>query len=262
MNILDITILAVVQGVTEFLPVSSSGHLVVARLLAGIPDVDGTAVDAFLHLGTLTAVLIYFRSVWLGIFRGLFVRDGEGNDKRALFGKLILATIPAGLIGYVGEEFVNNTFRSAHAVAYGLIVTGCVLLLGEYIGRRSQNKERASTIDAFTIGLAQVFALLPGVSRSGTTIAAGKILGLSSEQAINFSFLMSAPIIAGAGLGTLGSVLTQTSTPYSTFAIGFGIAFVCGLGAIRFLKYGVRRFSFIPFALYAFILSACLFIWL
>lgn len=255
MEIVDVAILGVIQGVTEFLPVSSSGHLVLGRLLFGIPDLEGTATDAFLHLGTLLAVLMYYWRVWWGILRGLFVRDAEGNDKRQLLGKLVLATIPAGVVGYFLADMVDQAFRGPKTVAGGFIITGVVFLAAEAVSRRRVRLPRAGWVEAVVIGLSQVLALIPGVSRSGTTIAAGQGQGLSRSQAAHFSFLMSVPIIAGAGLGTLPALLSSHAHSPAALLLGFLVSFLAGLAAIHALVRLTRRISFIPFALYLFVVA-------
>src|SRR3989344_1045571 len=133
----EVLILAVVQGLTEFLPVSSSGHLVIARVLLGITDIEGNAFDAFLHLGTLLAVLVYYWRVWRGLLRGLVVSDTEGRDKRDLAAKLAVATVPAAVAGYLAQDAVGTLLRSPQIVAGGLIVTGGALLVADVMAKRT-----------------------------------------------------------------------------------------------------------------------------
>ncbi|MBI1833995.1 MAG: undecaprenyl-diphosphate phosphatase [Candidatus Andersenbacteria bacterium] len=257
MELIHIIVLGLVQGITEFLPVSSDGHLIAARLFFNIPDTNGLAVDGFLHLGTLLAALVYYRRVWVGIGRGLFVHDSEGNDKRQLLGKLLIASIPAAIIGYLAEDLVANDLRSVQVTAAGLVVTAAILLASDFLIRR-QERPRATTLDAFLIGLAQVAALLPGVSRSGTTIAAGRARGLSRSQAVHFSFLMSVPIIAGASIWTMGHLLTAHLLSPEILTAGLITSFVAGLAAIHFLVRMVEKISFVPFAIYLFVLASAL----
>ena len=247
---IDIIVLGLVQGVTEFLPVSSSGHLVLARVVFKVPDAAGTATDAFLHLGTLLAVLTYYRGVWWGILRGLFVRDSEGADKRQLFGKLIVATIPAGVVGFFFADTIDRLFRSPTIVAVGFGITAGVFLLAEAIHRRKTPMLRMGWNHAIITGIAQIVALVPGVSRSGMTIAAGQAQGLSRSQAAHFSFLMSAPIIAGAGLGTLPALLASQVHQGNILFVGFIVSFLSGLVAISLLLHLTQKISFVPFAIY------------
>lgn len=243
-------LLGLIQGLTEFLPISSSGHLVAARLFFNLSDAHGTAFDAFLHLGTLLAVLTYYRHVWWGIARGLLVGDGEGRDMRELAAKLAIATVPAAIVGYALQDVVGQIFRTADAVAAGLMVTAVVLVGSDFWGRRPTGHKRATYSDATYIGLAQVFALIPGISRSGMTIAGGRWRGLSRQQAAHFSFLLSAPIIAGAGLSSLQQLLTADSFPVAELVVGFIVSFLAGLLAIHVLLRIVERISFVPFAVY------------
>jgi undecaprenyl-diphosphatase len=271
MELFEIIALSIIQGLTEFLPVSSSGHLVAVRVLFGISDVEGGALDAFLHMGTLLAVLVYFWSVWWGILRGIVIGDTEGRDKRELAIKLIVASVPAGVVGYFFADNIDVLFRSSMTVAFGLILTALLLILVEVKSKRvcfeTKGKildedgasRRASFIDALLVGVAQVLALLPGVSRSGITIAAGRGLGLSRKQAIKFSFLMSAPIIAGAGATGLKSLVSSGSFNLSYLLIGFIVSFVCGLGAIFLLLKLIERITFWPFIIYLIGLAGLLF---
>lgn len=256
MEITDVALLGLVQGVTEFLPVSSSGHLVLARLLFGISDTAGTATDAFLHLGTLLAVLMYYWRVWWGIGRGLFVRDMEGIDKRELFGKIIVATIPGAIAGFFLKDAMDQLFRGPTTLVAGFVITGIAFLLSEAVSRWQVARSRAGWKEATLIGVAQAFALLPGVSRSGMTIAAGQAQGLSRSQAAHFSFLMSVPIIAGAGAGTLPALLSSHAHSSAALFVGFLTSLIAGLLAIHLLVHLTRRISFIPFAVYLFGLAA------
>jgi len=266
MEIIDVMVLAVVQGLTEFIPVSSSGHLLVARWLFGISDIDGTAFDAFLHLGTLAAVLLYYWRVWAGIARSVIRNDAEGQDKRELLAKLAVATVPAAVIGYFFQDEVSEALRAPAVLIGTLLFTAAVLWWFDGGRLRRQRDEsftaggggrvdRATFRDATYIGLAQVLALLPGVSRSGMTIAAGRGRGLSRRQAATFSFLLSAPIIAGAGLASLPSLLSSHGFTAGQLVIGFGLSFISGLLAIAGLLKLVERISFTPFVVYLVLLA-------
>lgn len=256
MGLGEVVVLGLTQGLTEFLPVSSSGHLLAVRLLFGISDMDGTAFDAFLHLGTLCAVLLFFWRVWWGILRGLVVRDDEGRDKKALLLKLVVATVPGAAVGFLFKDVIESVFRTPFFLAMALLVTALALWLADVLTKRVKEFDRADLKDAWYIGLAQVLALVPGVSRSGMTIAAGRWRGLSRKQATKFSFLMSAPIIAGAGLASVGSLLEAGDFPLSQLVAGFVMAFVSGLAAIYLLLKVVERISFLPFVVYLVLLAA------
>jgi undecaprenyl-diphosphatase len=250
MEISNVIFLAVVQGLTEFFPISSSGHLVAARLLFNISDNNGIIFDAFLHLGTLTAILIFYWRVWWGITLSMVNNDQESKDKRELFGKIAIATIPAAFVGYFFEEMFSGMVRSAQPLALSFLATGAFLWLADQIASRVTSLNRATTKDAVLIGLAQVFALIPGISRSGITIAAGRARGLSRQQAVNFSFLIAAPIIAGAGLSSLPKLFTPETFPANQLFLAYIISLVTGLIAISILFKIIERLSFTPFVIY------------
>jgi len=261
MNLVQVVVLALTQGLTEFIPISSSGHLVVVRWLLKIPDVQGAAFDSFLHLGTLVAVLVYYGQVWWGIVRGLLVGDESGLKERQLAARLAVATVPAAVVGYMLQGGAAEVWRTPLIVAAGLLVTAGALVLGDYLARSSPPRERAGFKDATLIGLAQVLALVPGVSRSGVTIAAGRWRGLSRRQAVNFSFLLSAPIIAGVGFNGLGQLLGSGGLAWSHLLVGFVVSLVSGMIAIHILLRVIEKVSLLPFAVYLVVLSAVVF-WL
>lgn len=255
MSFADAAILGLVQGVTEFIPVSSSGHLLAARLFFDISDVDGTAFDAFLHLGTLAAVLLYYWRVWWGILRSFVLNDEESRDKRELAAKLALATVPAAIAGYLFQAGLADRLRTPAFLAVGLLITAAVLWLFDYLAKKKETIERASFVDAIVIGLAQVIALLPGVSRSGVTMGAARGRGMSRAQAASFSFLLSAPIIAGAGLASVGDLIAGATFASGELLVGFGVALVSGLLAIYGLLKWVEKMSFTPFVIYLILLA-------
>lgn len=258
MQLWEIIVLSLVQGMTEFLPVSSSGHLLAARYFLGISDVGGTTLDAFLHLGTLVAVLLYYWRVWWGITMAVFSTSDEGRDKRELMAKLAVATVPAAVVGYLFQDLVETHFRSLYWLAGSLLFTAVVLWVFDRSVTQPHSINRADFRDAAYIGLMQVLALIPGVSRSGMTIAAGRWRGLSRKQAATFSFLLSAPIIAGAGLSSLTSLLAGTALPGRYLLVGFIVSFLSGWLAITLLLRFIERISFKPFSLYLIGLSLLL----
>lgn len=260
MSLTDIVILALTQGSTEFLPISSSGHLAIVRLLFGIPDTDGTTFDAFLHLGTLAALLVYYWRVWRGMFRSVFVQDTEGQDKQQLFAKLAVATVPGAIAGYFWQNSIDAFLRSPLMLAGGLVITALTLLLADTVAKSTRSIYRADFKDAVYIGLAQAVALVPSISRSGMTIAAGRWRGLSRQQATHFSFLMSAPIIAGAGLASLGQLLLNNNFTALEIVIGFGISFLAGLASVHTFIKLMEKVSLLPFVIYLFAVAALLLI--
>lgn len=249
MNIIQAIILGLVQGLTEFIPVSSSGHLIVARHLLGVIKI-GLAFDVALHMGTLGALVIYFRQDIPQFARSLFVKD----EKTRIAWLLIAATVPAAIIGYFLEDAAESQFRSVRLVAVTMLLFGVIMLLVEkYYTRRSRHSsfENVSTRQALTMGFAQALALVPGVSRSGSTITAGLFAGLDRVSATRFSFLLGIPITAGAVVKVLSedAALRQIQDERTIFLAGIVTALLSGLFAIRFLlgylgKHGLSVFAY------------------
>lgn len=259
MQLVDVIILAITQGLTEFLPVSSSGHLVLARQLFGISDELGTAVDAFLHLGTLVAVLWYYRHIWARLLRACVTAPTvDTQPSRQLAGRLVVATIPAALIGYWGEAYFASTGRSTQLLVLGFLITAAVILI-DVIMPKIVSAKRVTIGDAVVIGMAQVLALLPSISRSGLTIAAARWRGIDRVQAVEFSFLLSAPIIAAAGLVGLSQVVANGALPVGQMVVGFVVSLVSGLVAISSLVKLMQRASLLPFVIYLVVIA--LLIW-
>ena len=260
LELLEAVLLGVVQGLTEFLPVSSSGHLLLGQYFLGLSqDRFGLPFDVALHLGTLVAVVSFF---WRDLLRmaEAFVRslspggrDLADPDQRLAY--LILAsTIPAVLIGFFLESFFENTVRSPWVVVFNLVLVGALFIVGEAVGSKTRRADKLSLVEAVGIGLAQAAALVPGVSRSGATITLGLFLGLRREEAARFSFLMGVPIIAGAGSLQLTEVVSQGMAPSQAamFAAGFASSAVVGNLAIRFFLRYVVHHSLRAFAYYRF----------
>ncbi len=252
-------ILGILQGTTEFLPVSSSGHLVIVPHLLGWAS-PGLAVDTLLHLGTLAAILIYFRDdLWRLVRASLrAVRYRHLNDAEARLALyLILGTVPAALLGLIFEDAVEQLFGMPRAAAAFLLGTATLLLLSEALGRRTRSLEAMRWWEAGLIGLSQALAMAPGLSRSGATIAAGLLLGYRREDAARFSFLLAIPIIGGSGLYQLLKLMRYgpTAAPPGSIVVGFAAAAVTGYIAIAALLAVVRRWSLLPFALYCALLG-------
>lgn len=247
-------VLGAVQGVTEFLPVSSSGHLVLVRAAFGWPD-EGSAFDAVLHLGTLVAVLVFFRSTFRELLHGRAPR---------LLRALVLSTLPAAAVGLLGRSFLAFEFRTLAAIGLGFFGTALILRLADrHVAVRPLPDSARAAADlspaaVLLIGLAQAVALAPGVSRAGLTIAAGLLLGLSRERAVEFSFLLAAPVLAGAGLAALWSVGAAAGSITIPLGVGFLAAAVTGVAAIRFLLRTMRRRTLTPYALYLAVLAVVL----
>lgn len=203
MEILQSIVLAIVQGLTEFLPISSSGHLVVLPWIFKWKD-PGLSFDVALHFGTLLAVLLYFRKDIIDIFRALlrFKQTGSSTNQysKNFFWILLAATVPGALAGFLLEPYAEELFRHPLLVAGNLILLGLVLYIADYYAQKNKEKFQINWKRGILIGLAQGLAILPGVSRSGATITAGLFLGLDRVSSARFSFLLSAPIIFGASI--------------------------------------------------------------
>jgi undecaprenyl-diphosphatase len=264
LEFLEAILLGVVQGLTEFLPVSSSGHLLLGQYFLGLDqDRFGLPFDVALHLGTLVAVVSFF---WRNLLRmaGAFVRSlspGGRNladpDQRLAY--LILAsTIPAALIGFLFENFFETAVRSPWVVVFNLVLVGILFIVGEAVGSKTRLADKLRFSEAVGIGLAQAAALVPGVSRSGATITLGIFLGLRREEAARFSFLMSVPIIASAGSLQLADVASEGMDAQGVlmFGSGFVSSAVVGYLAIKFFLRFVTHHSLRAFAYYRFTLAA------
>ncbi|HHV75832.1 MAG TPA: undecaprenyl-diphosphatase UppP [Syntrophothermus lipocalidus] len=236
MNYLDAVILGIVQGLTEFLPVSSSGHLVIFQKLLGFQQ-PGVTFEVMLHLGTLVAVIAAFWSDVWGIIKKPMSR---------IVYLIILGTIPAGLIGVFLKPLFEQAFESLTVVGVGLIITGFLLVLGEKLGTRAwwgKEVEQTSVGDALFIGLLQGLAITPGISRSGSTISAGLLRGLDREFAARFSFLLSIPAILGAGILEGKDILDSGIAGHSLapYIVGTVTAAVSSYIAIRIVMGLVKR---------------------
>ena len=254
-----------VQGLTEFLPISSSGHLILVPYLLGWTDpfINSLAFSVMLHMGTLAALLAYFWRDWARLVpAGLAaVRDRSfrGDADRRLAWLLAATLPPAIVLGVLLSDFFEEKVRQPMLVAAMLVVGAAILWLADRLGRRTDGIERLGFSGAIGIGCAQALALIPGISRSGISISAGLGLGLTREAATRFSFLMATPVIAGAGLFELRKLLAgQVTSDVSTAAIvvGFAAAIVSGLAAIHVLLGFVRNHSMTVFVAYRLALAA------
>lgn len=235
MSILVAIILGLVQGATEFIPVSSSGHLIIARQILGQNVAGGLAFDAVLQLATSFAVLVYFRKDVLNIIKNTFdillSNVVEQREKTLIYG-IILGTIPAVIFGLLLESKMDTVFRSTHLVAVTLIL-GSILF---YFAQKYAGQEELTVTKAVKIGFFQCLALIPGVSRSGATISGGLFSGLTKESAVRFSFLLSLPILFGTGFKKLFEVREMLGTEFGlSLLVGCIVAFITGLLAINFL---------------------------
>ncbi|MDH3193911.1 MAG: undecaprenyl-diphosphate phosphatase [Acidimicrobiia bacterium] len=245
---LEAMLWGLVQGLTEFLPISSSGHLVLVPAFLGVEPPD-LATSALLHLGTLVAVLAYYRRDLVKLLH--FRRDDQA---RRVLSLLVVGTVPAA-VGIVLTDQLSSFQESTAAVAVALLVTGVVLVISGFIARRTRILEDANLSDALLVGVAQATALLPGISRSGMTITAGLGRGLSGVEAARFSFLLAVPAIAGGGLIETVGMLNNGGIPSEVW-VGVLTAAVSGYLAIAFLIKTLVRVGLRPFAVYCFVIGA------
>ena len=239
-----------VQGLTEFLPVSSSGHLRLIPEFLGLEAPD-LATSAVLHLGTLGAVLAYYRKDVMWLMTG-FRSDPKARRVATM---IIVASIPAVIVGLLFKDQLDKIQESTDAVGLALIVTGIILLLSGKVPRRGRSSEDLRAPDAAWIGVAQAMALLPGISRSGMAITTGVNRGLSDIEAARFAFLMAIPVIAGGGLLEAAD-LAGSSGIDAGVIIATVVAGVSGYWAISFLVKGLARWGLLPFAVYCFAVGA------
>ena len=259
MDWLQALVLAALQGFTEFLPISSSGHLVLPAALFGWPD-QGLAFDVAVHVGSLTAVLLYFRRdvrqlilAWLQSLRG------QGSTESRLAWMLIIATVPACIAGLALNDLVETELRHLGVLAATTIGFGLLLGWADRFHRHRLELENIRWREALIIGLFQALALIPGTSRSGITITAGLMLGLKREAAARFSFLMSIPIIVAAGsLKTVELAQSERATDWSLLVLGTAVAGVTAYLCIRWFLALVERIGMMPFVIYRLVLGALL----
>ncbi|TAL49252.1 undecaprenyl-diphosphatase UppP [Patescibacteria group bacterium] len=252
-------LLGAVQGLTEFIPVSSSGHLVLLHLLGGPTSLD-LAIDVLLQLASVLAVIIYFRRDLLRLIQSLGVeaRD-EAKGGRTLLLALVAGTIPALIAGLLLEDVMETVFRSGATVAVALLFGSALMFLAE---RRARQGEALSPRKGFLVGLFQALALLPGVSRSGATISGGLLVGFSREEAVRFSFLLSIPILLGTGLKKLWDLLS-TGLLFSLglpLIVSFALSFLFSLLSIHFLISYLKKHSLNIFIVYRILIAALIFI--
>ena len=258
---IDIIILGIIQGIAEFLPISSSAHLIIFRDIFGIGTNIGSNIeltfDLALHFGTLLAIIIFFfndlfKILIEGLTKGVKTKDGK------LFWYLILATIPAGIVGVLFEDIFDSFFRKQlWLIAIALIIMGIIIYLVDKKSKISINIKEMKWYQALIVGCAQVFALIPGFSRSGTTITASRALGLNREDSAKFSFYLSVPVVAGASLLSLikDDTLAIILDNLMIFGVGILISFITGLLCISFLLKYIKKNDFKIFMIYRILLG-------
>ncbi len=253
-------VVGILQGITEFLPISSSGHLVLAQRWLGL-DSPGVLFEACLHLGTMAAILIVFRADLASLARALTLRGTL--QRRKEIGYLMAATIPIAVAGLLVADRIDALFSSLVAVGAGFLVTAAVLGIAHRLRGRAHRVE-ARFLDAVLVGLAQALALVPGISRSGTTIATGMAVGLAPDRAARFSFLLAIPALAAAGGLNLWEAARSPSAgavDWLGIGVGTAVAFLVGLAAVRLLLRMVRHGALWVFALYCAAMGAATLAW-
>lgn len=263
MTLLQSIILGIIQGLTEFLPISSSAHLVIAPYLFGwhIPAQEGFIFDVLVQLGTLLAVIFYFRKDLYQIIRavieGLIRRKPLLDPMSRLGWILVLATIPAMIAGVLFKDPVERAFASPLAAALFLLVTAALLVIAERVGKRSRQFETVTWLDGLIAGLFQAISLLPGISRSGATITGGMVRNLDRPSAARFSFLMSVPVMLGAGALAVVDLIRSSSFTgqIPTLVLGFIVAAFVGYFSIRWLLAYLTSRPLYIFAIYCLVVS-------
>jgi len=255
---MQIIVLAVVQGITEFLPISSSGHLVLVPVFFGWGD-QGLAFDVAVHFGSLVAVLIFFRKDNAGLVRGgLTVLGGRVDTiESRLAAGIALGTIPAAVAGLLAAGWIEANLRSAGVIVYTLAGYAVLMLLADRFGRRTRSISDVGIGDAFLIGLAQALALIPGTSRSGVTITAAMALGFERQDAARFSFLLAVPVILLAtGYELMKLLAGAAPVPWAELGLAAFVAAVVAYVSIDFFMRFVSRIGLLPFAIYRLGLAA------
>ncbi|WP_218312938.1 undecaprenyl-diphosphate phosphatase [Alteromonas antoniana] len=260
MTLFEIIILAIIQGITEFLPISSSGHLLLPAELLGWKS-QGLAFDVAVHVGSLLAVMIYFRQeigrmtvAWVS--QG-FTRNQSVDSKLAWW--VIIATIPAVVIGFLMKDWIEMNARTALVIAATTILFGLLLWYADATAKRHRQLDTLTWKQALIIGLAQVLALIPGTSRSGITMTAGLMLGLDRESTARFSFLLSIPVILGAGtLATLDLISAGDGVDWTALLYGAAFSFVSAYLCIYLFLSWISRIGMLPFVIYRLLLGAIL----
>lgn len=257
MTSIQIIVLAIVQGITEFLPISSSGHLVLVPYLFAWAD-QGMAFDVAVHFGSLIAVCVYFRKDMAALLSGAgqLSRGASDTPQSKLTAAIALGTVPAAIAGLAFAEWIEVNLREPAVIVYTLSGYGILMALADRYGRRDRGITDIGLKDALIIGLAQALALVPGTSRSGITITAGRVLGFARQDAARFSFLLSAPVILLAAAYKFIQMLAGGDpVPWGQLALGAFVSCVVAYISIEFFMRVVGRIGLVPFAVYRLVLA-------
>lgn len=253
--------LGIIQGFTEFLPISSSGHLIIIPEVFNWPD-QGLAFDAWIHLGTLLAVVLYFRKDLKLIIRSFLKPEKKTKDWKKFFLYLLIASIPAGIFGFLFNDAISTILRNSTVVSFTLIFWALILWVAEnYSDKYSDQKKELPQVgfwQSTAVGFWQVLALIPGTSRSGVTMTGAMLAGMNRRLAVSFSFLLSIPIIAAAGVYSFADLLLndiQMAFDWQFALAGFFFSFLSGYLAIAFLLKIITKWGFKPFIVYRLLLA-------
>lgn len=259
MPIEQIVVLAIIQGITEFLPISSSGHLILVPIFTGWAD-QGLVTDVMVHMGSLLAIIVYFWRDVLQLSRGgIELLKGRMTNEGRLAVLIIIGTLPAIAFGlFLRGSGLLESIRGPQIVAWNAIVFGLLMFAADRFGRMKKTMEQMTLAPALSIGVAQALALIPGTSRSGVTITAARAFGFSRPDAARFSFLLGIPAMVGAGVLVLGEAAQSGETLGGDALLTGALTFVCALAAIAFLMMVIRRMSLLPFVIYRVLLGAAL----
>ena len=264
MSIIEIIVLALIQGLTEFLPISSSAHLILPSQILGWQD-QGLAFDVAVHVGTLIAVIIYFRKEVVEILSAWFKSFGAqgATDDSKLGWWIILGTIPAAVLGLIFKDLIELYLRSAWVIAITTILFGLLLWYADVKGKQTKTIYQLTWKSALMIGMAQAMAMIPGTSRSGITMTAGLMLGMNKQSAARFSFLLAIPVISMMGLYyTIELALGDHVVDWTTLILGAGLSFISAYACIFLFLKIIERMGMMPFAIYRLLLGVGLIVFL
>ncbi|CAM4170304.1 undecaprenyl-diphosphate phosphatase [Pseudoalteromonas ostreae] len=264
MSIIEIIVLALIQGLTEFLPISSSAHLILPSQILGWQD-QGLAFDVAVHVGTLIAVIIYFRKEVVEILTAWFKSFGAqgATDDSKLGWWIVLGTIPAAVLGLIFKDLIELYLRSAWVIAITTILFGLLLWYADVKGKQTKTIYQLTWKSALMIGMAQAMAMIPGTSRSGITMTAGLMLGMNKQSAARFSFLLAIPVISMMGLYyTIELALGDHIVDWTTLILGAGLSFISAYACIFLFLKIIERMGMMPFVIYRLLLGVGLIVFL